>query len=448
MTHRSLAARIETEWENAKSSLWFLPAILVTVATIMAFGLLIVDRQYDDAIKAATGWLFGGDAGAARDLLATIAGSVITVISIAFSLTVIALQQASAQFTPRVLRAFTSDKGNQLVLGTYLATFIYSLLVLQSVRDSDENGAAGFVPSLAVTTAVLLAFICIGFLIYYISHIATSLQAGTIIKRVHGDLLEQIETLYPEQIGNQVPIHKPQETLRAKKNEITTDIYAPAGGFVSRIEEDIIRRSDLQRVRLININPKIGDFVLHGELLVTVFGSEKLRKTEQEQIASAIIIDQRRTTNQDPLFPVRQLVDIALKGLSPGINDQTTAQYCIQYLGDALSLLADRDFPNPLRTFPDSSLKLHSNQPTWDDFVSASFDEIQIEAKNQPHVTEVLLSVLQRLAMQITLDDRKPAIHALLLRARDILHHENMTTIEKQRIMKLIMDTEASLMSR
>ncbi|MEM5785979.1 MAG: DUF2254 family protein [Syntrophobacteraceae bacterium] len=166
------------------TSLWFLPGVLVLTSSLLAFLFLHLDQEYPLTIGGTIVGFFGGSASGARNLLSTIAGSLITVISMAFSITMVALQQASTQYSPRILRNFTSDRGNQVVLGTYLATFIYSLLVLRVIRADQEDSSA-YVPALSISFAIFLAVVCSGLLIYFINHIASSLQAEHLVESIH-----------------------------------------------------------------------------------------------------------------------------------------------------------------------------------------------------------------------------------------------------------------------
>lgn len=168
-----MRSKLRNLWENVQSSLWFIPTVLVGVAVLVSSLLIEADVALAERDSLLIPWLFSGTADAARTLLSVVAGSLITVISIAISLTIVALVQASAQFTPRVLRQFTASRVNQVVLGTYTATFVYALLVLRTVRNGDEGEA--FVPALAVTSAVGLALLCLALLIFFIHHMSQSL---------------------------------------------------------------------------------------------------------------------------------------------------------------------------------------------------------------------------------------------------------------------------------
>jgi uncharacterized membrane protein len=177
---RSLIRWATTKAMLLKGSLWFIPTLLVLGAFALAFVTVVVDRRFEGSRAQATWFLFGVGAEGARGVLSAIAGSIITVTGVVFSITIVALQLASTQYSPRVLRTFLEDRANQVVLGVFIATFTYSLLILRTVRgESDDLDA--FVPSISVSTALLLGIVSVGLLIFFINHIAQSIRASVII---------------------------------------------------------------------------------------------------------------------------------------------------------------------------------------------------------------------------------------------------------------------------
>jgi uncharacterized membrane protein len=191
-------ARIRALWSGIIDSLWFLPAVMTAAGGALALVLVRLDASVVGPLESSDlGWLFTGGAAGARGVLAAISGSLITVTGVVFSVTIVALQLASSQFTPRVLRQFMSDRANQLVLGVFIGTFTYSLLVQRTVRAVLEEGGTAFVPSVSVTVAVILALVSIGFLIFFIDHAARSIQADVILQRVTHDTLDAIHLRLP-----------------------------------------------------------------------------------------------------------------------------------------------------------------------------------------------------------------------------------------------------------
>ena len=403
--------RLQNLWRNISSSFWFVPSLAVAAALVLAGVLTGVDARLSGLDHSSVPWLFGGTADAARSVLSTIAGSLITVISIAFSLTVIALQQASSQFSPRVMRRFTGDRVNQIVLGAYIGTFVYSLMVLREVR-SPEEGASGFVPALSVSVAIALAIVCVGLLILFIHHISQMLQVDLVERQIHDEMLERLDHLYPSMVG------EPAAVEDAAAGDAAEDaagegweIRSTETGFVRSIDDAALLNAELEGVTRVRIRVAVGAFVAHDDLLATVAGAPADAAETTRAIRKAVVIDATRSAEQDLLFDVRQLVDIALRALSPGINDPTTAEHALYYLGDMLGRLGQRAFPSPVRTAPGGGIRIIVARPCWDDFVAASFDQIRESARGNVHVIDVLLDVLRRLEHAVPVE-RVPAVRA------------------------------------
>ncbi|HEU0302351.1 MAG TPA: DUF2254 family protein [Longimicrobium sp.] len=195
-----MLARLRLAWTKVRDSLWFLPCVMTLAGAVLAIAITQAARRGAFDVEVLRSWVFGGGVDGARGVLEAIAGGLITVTGVVFSVTIVALQLASTQFTPRVLRNFTADRGNQLVLGVFIGTFTYTLLVLRTVRSADD-GESPFVPRVAVTLAVVLVLVAIGFLIFYINHSARSIQVAAILGRVARRTIGDVRRLFPEQIG-------------------------------------------------------------------------------------------------------------------------------------------------------------------------------------------------------------------------------------------------------
>ena len=221
-------------WNQLRYSYWFLPALMTLAAALLAFGMVTLDGMKTGGLIEKLGWVYSGDSDGARELLSVVAGSMITVAGVVFSIMIVALQLASSQFGPRVLRNFMQDRGNQIVLGAFISTFVYCLLVLRTIRSGDD----AFVPSLSVTTGVALALMSLGVLIFFIHHAALSIQANQIVQRIGHELYEVIDHLFPEEMGEQKPEGRPEATPRYWQEVITREgrpIRAESTGYLQSI---------------------------------------------------------------------------------------------------------------------------------------------------------------------------------------------------------------------
>ncbi len=401
-----MRARIATIWDELSESLWLIPFLL----TILAVGLALLTIQVDATLLAGRNadpfWTFGGGVEGARGVLSTIATGIITVTGVVFSVTIVALQLASSQFTPRVLRNFTADRGNQVVLGVFIGTFTYSLLVLRSIRSSSPDQTA-FVPSLSITVAMILALISIGFLIFFIGHTARSIQAWAIVHRSTKDALRAVDKLFPESLGRPVPRHA------AKVPAPTTPaavVAAEKGGYLQNVGEDAL--SDLARKHhfTVKMEPHVGDFVLPGQSLATVWPEGAVDEEARRATCRAFVIGPSRTADQDVEFSIGQLVDMAVKALSPGVNDPTTARKCIDGLGEILVVMGNRAMPEVLRTDHDGRLLFIARRTTYDRAVALSFDEIRHFGTGNPSVAAHLLRVLGQIAMLVPPERRSALV--------------------------------------
>lgn len=378
--------KLSNLWQRVRSSLWFVPAIIVCLSVVLAAGMIQLDIL-SDRQQLAADWpmLLGADAEGSRGLLTTIAGSMITVAGVTFSITVVALALASSQYTSRILANFMRDTTNQVVLGVFVGVFTYCLVVLRTVRHE------GFVPALAIVGAVALALVAIGFLIYFIHHIAASIQAASIIESTARETLAVVDRLYPAERDEEplVEVDRPED-------EAWISVPAASSGYIQDIDLDallgIARKHDL-RIRMVR---GVGDFVIEATPIAALAGAAA-DEDLAAQVNAACTLGRQRTAHQDAAFGVRQIVDIALKALSPGINDTTTAVNCVDYLGVILARLAPRPIA-PAGRVEGGRRRVISRGPGFADFVAEAFDQIRQNSASNVAVLVRQLEVLASLA--------------------------------------------------
>jgi len=441
-----MRARLQNTWENSKASLWFIPTLFVVAALVVSSFLIELDGVLQVRRSGLVRWLVSGTPDAARGVLAVIAGSLITAISIAYSISIVAIQQTSAQFSPRVLRTFTADRGNQRVLGAYIGTFIYALLVMRQIREAVDD-AASFVPALSLITALIFALSCLGLLIYFIHHISQLLQVSVIIDHVHRDLIQEIERLYPAGVKwGLIDVEPSAGRSEPFVREATPQyLRSTREGFLRSIDDQTLVEGSDGSAAWVWVKPQVGDYIPSHGVLAVIAPEAALDEDQLDQLREAFVLDIERTMHQDPLFGIRQLVDIGLKALSPAINDPTTAEYCLSHLGDALSRLGQRAFPSNERVGVRGETRYVFSRPTWEDFVEAAFAQIRHQAADNLHVTAYLVRVLQAVASCLPPGDRAAAIQRELDGIRYGLDKGQFSPTDTGTVRRLVEAAEATL---
>ena len=390
--------KLSTLWDSLRSSYWFVPTLMAGGAIALAFTMVTLDQSGKSGPIQKLGWVYTGGPDGARTVLSTIAGSMITVAGTAFSIVIVALTLASSQFGPRLLRNFMQDTGNQVVLGTFIATFIYCLLVLRTVRGDNYNV---FVPQISVTVGILLGVASIGVLIYFIHHASTSIQSSHVITEVNKDLDHAIDHLFPEQIGHGIPQKRRWvEEIPVNFDEEASPILAINSGYLLAIDEEQLLKLAKSKDLLLRLNYRPGHFIVHRHEIVRVWYGERVNEKLTHQINDAFILGSERTEQQDVEFSIQQLVEIALRAISPAINDPFTAIRCIDRLSAGLSRLAQKEFPSPYRYDEDNNLRVIANPVTFVGLVDEAFNQIRHYGSSDVAVTMRLLEAIAIIGIQ------------------------------------------------
>ncbi len=399
-----MRARAWMVWARVRDGLWFLPALLTTAAAVLAGVLTEVDRRGAAAALTERYWIFQGGVEGARGVLSAIAGGLITVTGVVFSVTIVALQLASSQFTPRVLRDFTADRANQAVLGVFIGTFTYALLVLGTVR-AQGPGEEPFVPRLAVAGAVVLVLVSIGFLIYFIDHSAASIRVSTILERVTRRTLADVERILP----------RAGEGAGAREDREPPAPSAPVAGreagYLRAVDTRALLRLGERHDLVIAVEPRIGHFLLPGEVLGSVSPAAALHEGVARAVREAFAVGSERTPDQDVEFGIVEIADIAVKALSPGINDPTTAARCIDRLSEILLAIGTRPLPGPIRSAAGRARVL-LRHPDFERAARLAFGPIGHFGAGNPAIAGKLLETTVRLASLVP-PDRRPVLRAL-----------------------------------
>lgn len=389
-----MRVRLTVVLDRLTGNFWFIPSLMTAAAVVLAMVAIAFDHSdYGDWLRRGI-WRDRLQLENARLIVSTIAGSMITVTSLVFSLTLIALTLASQQLGPRLLSVFMRDRITQVVLGLFVATFLYSLLVLAALSDVDDGWST---PVLSIVLALLLAVVSVGFLISFIHHLANSMQADTVIARMGADLARQVQRMFPER--SEAPDHgadPPRESER--KSEDAVEISARSSGYLQTVDLPSLVECASDRDLEIVLYHRAGDYVCEGEALASVKPRHDLGESVREDIASAFVLGRTRTPIQDLEFAMSAIVEIALRALSPGVNDPYTALTCIDQLGDTLSRVLQRGPSIGRHADADGRVRVTTPTVTLDNIMDMAFNEIRQSAKDNVSVTLRLLDTLVRLA--------------------------------------------------
>lgn len=323
------------EWA---SGYWFLPTIMLVGSMLLSFLSIELDRRFNVETIRTLGWIWAGSPDGARAVLSTISGSMITVAGVVFSITIAALSMTGSQFGPRLLRTFTSDRGNQLTLGTFTATFVYCLLILRTVRAASGKSQSEFVPYISVTIGLGLALFSVAILIYFIHHVSSSLQAETLVAEVGDELQEAIDRLFPQKIGEGVA---PEKVELPEDNETEPiPVKAAMSGYIQAVSGDELLETMGEADAQIRLMQRPGDFVVAGGLLAQVWPREPRSEEDADKLAAccgdAFTLGSHRTPHQDISYLLRQLTEIAVRALSPGHQRSVHCARLLRLVGKRL----------------------------------------------------------------------------------------------------------------
>ena len=383
--------KLKRLWSNLRDGFWFLPSLIVLGSVAVAVALIQSDTAGNKQWMSRWPRLFGTSAAGAREMLSTIAGSMMTVVGVTFSMVLVTLALASSQYTSRILRNFMRDRVTQIVLGIFAGIFTYCLIVLGTIRGED---AAGFIPSLAVAFGVVLAISGIGALIFFIHHIAYSIQASSIIDSVADETLAAIDRLFPQKLG-QASVDDPDDQpalLLPERN--WQAIPARVNGYIQSVDNAMLLHLARTHQTVVRMERGIGGFVVQN----TTLASLALEVPPEPELIAALQacyrIHRHRTVQQDAAFGIRQLVDMALRALSPGFNDTTTAVMCVDYLTAILARLVVRPIPSSHR-YEEGELRVIAIGSTFADLTAEAFDQIRVSAQGNVAVILRLLNAIE-----------------------------------------------------
>lgn len=386
-----MTVRLRHLWATLRSSYWFVPSLMTVAAGVLAVGTVLLDRSIDREAAEDFSWVFSGGPDGARAVLEVIASSVMTTAGIIFSVTIAALSLASSQLGPRILQNFMRDTGNQVVLGTFIGTYVFCLLVLRTIRGEDFGD---FVPPISVTVGLLLALASLGVLIYFIHHVAISIQAPTVVAQVGAELATHVERTFRGDRGlDRLP--RPP-SLPAELEARGARVAAPRSGYVQALDETRLVELAREHGLLLVIERRPGHFVGAGAPLALAWPPERCGPAVARKVRRMFVVGDRRTPEQDVEFAADQLVEMAVRALSPSLNDPFTAVSCLDWLGAALCRAARGQSPGPLRCDGQGEPRLVFRSPlTFAALADRAFHQIRQNGAGKPAVAIRMLETIE-----------------------------------------------------
>jgi uncharacterized membrane protein len=439
---------LRTGWsrEVLRTNLWLVPAVEVLGAVCLFAATDAADRAVYHGALTLPSWVISGSADAARQILTAIAAAVITVVGVVFSIVIVALTLASTQFGPRMLRNFIRDRGTQLTLGTFVATFVYAVLTLVSIGGPGPGGA--FVPHISITTTLALMVVDLAVLIYFINHIANQIQLPQVIAGISGDLSRAIDAHVEEGAAD------PDEPSVAG---LLSGMPGPGGavgvsrsGYLQYIRHRTLLGIATEAGAVIYLHYRPGHFLAQGSQLATVWPAGAAGEVARE-LARAHVTGPYRTLAQDVSFGIDQLVEIAIRALSAAVNDTFTALTCIDWLSDSLCKVAGRWHPARVHRDRAGAVRVITTEPTYERMVQRAFDKIRQSARGLPAVLIRQLDALGRIMERTTAEDQRQVLldqAAMIIRVSEESVHDESDRADVRRQYEAVLAVYQAVLAR
>lgn len=398
-----------------ETSFWFLPLMIILAMILLATLNVWLDTRFEDELAEVSRFLFSGGPEAARSILSTIAGGMLGVAGTVFSITLVVLTLATSSLGPRLLRHFMHDRVNQIVLGVYVATFVYCLLVLGTIRS--EVGPE-FVPRISILVAMAIAVGNIFLLIIFIHHVSVSIQADQVVSDVVNSLDQTVRKLFPESLGTAPDPDDDDVDLSVYHTEYPEkhQISCSRSGYVQSVDVDQLLPWCVKHDVWVELRVRPGDYAVRDLPIARLFARQALEKEIAAELEGFVFYGDKRTPLQDAEFAIHQVVEVAARALSPGVNDPYTAITCIDKLTSVLAYLARARFPSPYRQDEEGQFRVYARTLDFTGMLDAAFHQIRQFGASSP---AVIIRLMDRL---VTLYRIAPEGHP----RKAILRHAHM----------------------
>ena len=449
-------------WATIRTSYWFIPSLMAIAAIGLSFATTALDSRIGSSWLDEISWLYANKPAGARAVLSTVAGSMITVAGVTFSMTILSISHTTSQVGPRLVDNFMRDRGNQFTLGVFIATFLYCVMVLRTVRNADTRPAGGvegsvdlataFVPQIAVIVGLILAIASVGVLIFFIHHIPETIHVSNIISGVGRELNEKIDAQFPSRVGRPNEDDEQREceaNLPESFYESARRVDSATAGYVEVLDADGLMCIASKHDLVIRLLAKPGDFRTCESALLLVGPDSRVTDEMEETLRSMFIFGVKRTPTQDLRFQINQLVEVAMRALSPGVNDPFTATNCMDWLQSALEILSERQLPDAHRYDSSHDLRIVAEAETFESFLSLVFDQLRPYVATDRNASIHMMEMIAKIASHVSTDCHRELLadHATRLReaCQENLNDESALSVLSDRyraIGKLVDDEE------
>jgi uncharacterized membrane protein len=358
-------------------ALWFVPLMCVFAGVGLSVGTIAIDKAFDYKLVPTS---ISGGPDAAMEVLGTVAASMVSLAALVLTITMVVVQLAMGQFSPRIVQRILQDKPSQLAIGVFVGTFAHAILTLREVETGDPG--PGVVPGVAVVVAFVLVIISIMVLVWYVNHIGRSLRVSALIELVGKETRKLLDATYAN-----------NEAQTPNERQM---ICAPRSGVITQVDRDALVSIAAEGDCVLTLRPALGEFIPAGAPLFEIGGTTE--RVNREAAIRSVALGLERTLDQDMAYGLRMLVDIAERSLADSpFLDPTTAVQAIDRLHDCLRHLAPRAFPDGRHRDEKGDVRLITPTMTWDDYVHLAFDEIRMAGAGSPQVTRRLRAALEDL---------------------------------------------------
>lgn len=420
--------------DSLRTQLWPVPLAAAIAAIVLGQYLPYLDAQLEDHLpEVVSGFLFGGGPEAAQAVMQTIAGSLVTVTSLTFSLTVVTLQLASSQFSPRLLRTFSRDTFVHVTLALFLATFVFALTVLRSIRAETSEGD-GFVPKISVTVAFGLTIASVIALVFFLAHLARQIRVETMMRDVHSESDEAINRVFPKD-DHASPVSAPDRDQKPMLVESTVS------GFLLSVDPDRAVAAAVETDTFIVVDAMPGASLIEGVPFARAWPLDGRPMDEQRvadvqrRLGAGLAKGFERTSTQDAGFGLQQLLDVASRALSPGINDPTTAVHALGHISDVLCTLAYRRTGPKVLVDEDRRPRVILNYPTFKDLLDQVMKQMLMYGFDDPRTASRIIRMLRELSWRVGLGPHSDVLHEQLAAVRVAIEGADLSELEKGRLL-------------